>query len=139
MKYYFVLSEILEKGQPIDVDALAFTSLEEAEKEYTKEVIHVEHELRNYEITLTEAEVGEDEDPLEVIWNGYDPIKKYNNSFSGKLACEVYNMNLSQRVIAEKLGVPFRTFQDWLYGNRTPPAYVQTDILERIKKINPGT
>lgn len=138
MKYYIVITEILENGQPIDADALAFESYEAADKEFNKQVNHVENERRNYEITLTDTEAEEDEDPLDVVWNGYDPIKTYNNSFAGKLNVEVQRIGKSLVFITKELDTPYRTFQDWLYGNRVPPVYVQLDILSRIKKINPG-
>jgi len=41
---------------------------------------------------------------------------------------------LTQKQAAELLGVPFRTYQDWEYGKRTPPDYVMQSITDKLKK-----
>lgn len=45
--------------------------------------------------------------------------------------------DLTQDAMAEKLGIPKRTIQDWEAGRRNPPDYVERLViaeLERIKK-----
>jgi transcriptional regulator with XRE-family HTH domain len=42
--------------------------------------------------------------------------------------------NLTQKQAAELLGVPFRTYQDWEYGKRTPPKYVLKMVIDKLKK-----
>ena len=35
--------------------------------------------------------------------------------------------------IAEALGIPYRTMQDWKAGKRVPNEYTQRTVLEQIK------
>lgn len=45
--------------------------------------------------------------------------------------------DLTQDAMAERLGIPKRTIQDWEAGRRNPPEYVERLVvaeLERIKK-----
>lgn len=39
---------------------------------------------------------------------------------------------LTQKAAAELLGVPFRTYQDWEYGKRTPPDYVMQSAADKL-------
>ena len=39
---------------------------------------------------------------------------------------------LSQKKFAEKVGIPFRTIQDWELGNRVPPEYVVEMLAKTI-------
>lgn len=58
--------------------------------------------------------------------------------FAEKLTIEILRINKSQRVIAESLGVPLRTLEDWKAGRRVPPKFTQDAILAALKKINPS-
>ena len=40
--------------------------------------------------------------------------------------------------IAELIGCPSRTVQDWVYGKRTPPEYVQRLVLAEIARATGG-
>jgi len=42
---------------------------------------------------------------------------------------------LTQKKAAELLGVPFRTYQDWEYGKRTPPDYVMQLVIDKLKSL----
>ena len=39
---------------------------------------------------------------------------------------------LSQKKFADKVGIPFRTIQDWELGNRIPPEYVVEMLAKTI-------
>lgn len=39
---------------------------------------------------------------------------------------------LTQKAAAELLGVPFRTYQNWEYGQRTPPDYVLQAATDKL-------
>lgn len=58
--------------------------------------------------------------------------------FAEKLTIEILRINKSQRVIAESIGVPLRTLEDWKAGRRVPPKFTQDAILDALKKINPS-
>lgn len=45
----------------------------------------------------------------------------------------VAKSGLSVKGFANWLGIPYRTVQDWYYGNRTPPKYVVSLIRYRIE------
>lgn len=36
--------------------------------------------------------------------------------------------------MAKKLEVPLRTFENWKSGVRTPPSYIQSAVIERLKE-----
>ncbi|RUO38875.1 hypothetical protein CWE15_10235 [Aliidiomarina taiwanensis] len=45
-------------------------------------------------------------------------------------------LNVSQRELCELLyGVPHRTLQSWLMGEKTPPDYVCTLVVRRLESI----
>ncbi len=43
--------------------------------------------------------------------------------------------NLTQDVMAEKLGIPKRTIQDWEAGRRNPPDYVERLVIAELERI----
>jgi DNA-binding transcriptional regulator YiaG len=55
--------------------------------------------------------------------------------FADVVRCWRETRKLSKAAAARKLGVPYRTFQDWEYGNRTPrgfrpaPYYSETFLM----------
>ena len=42
---------------------------------------------------------------------------------------------LSQQGVADTLGIPKRTLQDWESGKRTPPGWAETLVVEKLGKI----
>ena len=40
---------------------------------------------------------------------------------------------LSLKELADLLGAPYRTIQDWVYGTRKPPAWIAKLIVEKIE------
>lgn len=57
-------------------------------------------------------------------------------TFADKLYRIFCNSNgLTQKEFAEKLGVPLRTFEDWISSRRTPSKYVQISILDKAQTI----
>jgi DNA-binding transcriptional regulator YiaG len=42
---------------------------------------------------------------------------------------------LSRRQLSEWLGIPQRTQEDWDYGKRTPPEWVERLIIEKIESL----
>ncbi len=55
---------------------------------------------------------------------------------SGKLKEIRKAMGLSQKDMANKLGVSFRTYQNWEYGERTPPAWLMVKLIRDLR-VNP--
>lgn len=43
------------------------------------------------------------------------------------------NAGLSIKELAELLGAPYRTVQDWNNGNRNPPVWLQKLVVEKIQ------
>lgn len=58
--------------------------------------------------------------------------------FAEKITLEINRIGKSQRAIAEIIGVPLRTLEEWKAGRRTPPLFTQTSVLEALKKIEPS-
>lgn len=42
---------------------------------------------------------------------------------------------LTQDAMAEKLGIPKRTIQDWEAGRRIPPEYVERLVVAELERI----
>ena len=42
---------------------------------------------------------------------------------------------LTQEAMAEKLGIPKRTIQDWEREKRNPPGYVERLVVDELKRI----
>lgn len=42
---------------------------------------------------------------------------------------------LSQQGVADALGIPKRTLQDWEAGKRTPPEWAEALVIEKLEKI----
>lgn len=57
------------------------------------------------------------------------------NTFRGELYEAYKATGLSQRALAEAIGVPRRTFEDWLTGSRTPTRITQEAVLSKIKSL----
>lgn len=60
------------------------------------------------------------------IWDAYHRSIKDIADASG----------LSQRKLAERFFIPYRTVEDWSAGKRTPPAYVRLMMQECIGMLN---
>ncbi len=45
-------------------------------------------------------------------------------------------LGLSQKEMAGKLGISFRTYQNWEYGERTPPAWLIVKLIRDLR-VNP--
>lgn len=58
--------------------------------------------------------------------------------FAEEFTKEIIRTGKTQKYLAEQLGIPLRTLEDWKSGRRVPPTYVQAMMLDKIKKINPG-
>lgn len=43
--------------------------------------------------------------------------------------------DLTQEAMAEKLGIPKRTIQDWEAGRRNPPDYVERLVVAELERI----
>lgn len=48
---------------------------------------------------------------------------------------ERIRLGLTQTQLAELLGVPFRTIQNWETGQRKCPDYVERLIIEKLSQI----
>lgn len=46
---------------------------------------------------------------------------------------------LSQAAAAKALGIPFRTWQNWELGQRTPPDYVARLIIKELEQMSKST
>lgn len=56
--------------------------------------------------------------------------------FPSELREAIASSGMTMREVAETLGIPYRTMQDWRAGRRIPAGYVRADIIERINNIN---
>ena len=45
------------------------------------------------------------------------------------------NAGITQKQMSEILNIPQRTIEDWETGKRTPPVYVKTLVIEKLKLI----
>lgn len=45
------------------------------------------------------------------------------------------NAGITQKQMSELLNIPQRTIEDWETGKRTPPVYVKTLVIEKLKLI----
>ena len=55
-------------------------------------------------------------------------------TFPDKLRALIRKSGLSQRAFAESIGVPLRTLEAWLAGDRTPNDYTQKAVLGRASE-----
>lgn len=46
--------------------------------------------------------------------------------------------HLTQKKFAEKIGVPLRTFEDWIKKRRTPSKFVQESVLDKARNLSGG-
>ena len=46
--------------------------------------------------------------------------------------------HLTQKKFAERIGVPLRTFEDWIKKRRTPSKFVQESVLDKAKNLSGG-
>ena len=92
---------------------------------------------------LNDAKLCKGEDnklyAVEFYWETQEPLiwcVLTEQTFADKLYRIFCNSNgLTQIAFAEKLGVPLRTFEDWIKSRRTPSKYVQTSILDKAQTI----
>lgn len=56
-------------------------------------------------------------------------------TFAEKLTKAIDKTYKPMTKIAEALGIPYRTIQDWRAGRHEPNAYTQRTVLEQIEKI----
>lgn len=59
---------------------------------------------------------------------------KTNNEFAALVLHWRIKRRLSQPDAALRLGVPYRTFQDWEYGRRSPRGLARQLITEKLRK-----
>jgi len=57
-----------------------------------------------------------------------------NKPFSELLVEARQAAGLKQAEAARLFGIPERTMRSWELGERTPPAYVQADLLNKLKE-----
>ena len=43
--------------------------------------------------------------------------------------------NLTQKQMSDLFDIPLRTIENWETGKRTPPAYVEKLIVEKLERI----
>lgn len=55
----------------------------------------------------------------------------FQGTFSDELRSLVRKSGLSQRVFAESIGIPLRTLEAWLAGDRTPNDFTRKAVLGR--------
>ncbi len=58
-----------------------------------------------------------------------------STAFSEKLKATRNEKGFSQQKLSELTTIPKRTLEDWESGRRTPPAYVQFLVLEKISTL----
>ena len=58
----------------------------------------------------------------------------FKETFSDELHSLVRKSGLSQRAFAESIGVPLRTLEDWLAGQRTPNDLTKESCLNRASE-----
>lgn len=46
------------------------------------------------------------------------------------------NANLTQQGMADLLGIPRRTIQNWESGERTPPEWAERLVIEKLESIS---
>lgn len=56
-------------------------------------------------------------------------------TFAEQLAQAIGKTFKPMTKIAEELGIPYRTMQDWRAGKRVPNEFTQKNVLEQIKGI----
>lgn len=57
-------------------------------------------------------------------------------NFSEELKKEQKRLNLKQAELCKILhGVPLRTIQSWLHGEKVPPSYYQKLVLEKLSRV----
>lgn len=44
----------------------------------------------------------------------------------------------TQKALAEEIGVPKRTLEDWITGRRTPPKYIEEKLQKKTEKPKPS-
>lgn len=45
------------------------------------------------------------------------------------------NANLTQAQMAERMGIPKRTIEDWDSGKSSPPEYVERLVIAELERI----
>lgn len=78
----------------------------------------------------------------------YMESKDLFNILHNAVEAQYYGKKISQKEMAEKLGISMRTYQDWRLGNSQPQAALaifrmlgeldEDDIVRVIKKISKG-
>lgn len=53
-----------------------------------------------------------------------------------KIKSERLRLGLTQQQLADLLGIPFRTIQNWEGGQRKCPDYVERLILDKLSQAN---
>lgn len=56
-------------------------------------------------------------------------------NFSEELQNLKESSGMTNKQIAEHLGVPLRTFEDWKSGRRTPADYVIKSVLDKFERM----
>lgn len=54
-------------------------------------------------------------------------------TFSRQLKAEAIRLDLTRAQLADLLGIPLRTLQDWIAGNTVPPAITQEGAIARLQ------
>lgn len=76
---------------------------------------------------------------VEFYWKTQEPLiwcVLIEQTFADKLYRAWCGTNgITQKVFAEKIGVPLRTFEDWISGRRTPARFVQESVLDKVKSL----
>lgn len=142
MKFEIIDSDIYavtNAGYKLDLSTMDNLHIEKVKNEFGEDV-HVDTDSF-YDLDNAKLCRGEDGKmyAVEFYWQTNEPLiwcVLTEQTFADKLYRAYCNSNgLTQKEFAEKLGVPLRTFEDWISSRRTPSKYVQTSILDKAQTI----
>ena len=130
---------VTKAGYKLDLSTMDNLHIEKVKNEFGEDV-HVDTDSF-YDLDNAKLCKGEDGKmyAVEFYWQTNEPLiwcVLTEQTFADKLYRAYCNSNgLTQKEFAEKLGVPLRTFEDWISSRRTPSKYVQTSILDKAQTI----
>lgn len=133
------IDAVTNAGYKLDLSTMDNLHIEKVKNEFGKEVrvdIDSFYDLDNAKLCR-----GEDGKmyAVEFYWQTNEPLiwcVLTEQTFADKLYRAYCNSNgLTQKEFAKKLGVPLRTFEDWISSRRTPSKYVQISILDKAYTI----
>lgn len=143
MKYYTATSTT-KNGTGDEFDTYAGLDKEKAIDAAKRDWIHLTDrekrstiiEVREYDLP-DDIDINDEDELVNAMCDccGYNPIIEFDYNFSKKLREQLDLSNLSQSEFSKKLGIPLRTFENWISGIRTPNKFTQDAALKKAEEI----